>query len=89
MSSTGVAKLQKSLFSHTFLWDLRLFSVAKEWVQLRQKWPGSLDVIPKNPSPFGIIKRIIFNDDLSYVLIHNIFSFKAYKTFRAIVRFFF
>ena len=29
LSSEGNIKLQKSLFSHPFLWDLRLFSAAK------------------------------------------------------------
>ena len=36
MSSEETTALQKSLFSHTFLWDLRLFSVAMEWRQFRQ-----------------------------------------------------
>ena len=31
LMSSEETTLQKSLFSHTFLWDLRLFSVAKEW----------------------------------------------------------
>ena len=36
LMSSEETTLQKSLFSHTFLWDLRLFSVAMEWRQFRQ-----------------------------------------------------
>ena len=36
LMSSEETTLQKYLFSHTFLWDLRLFSVAMEWRQFRQ-----------------------------------------------------
>ena len=37
VSSEGITMLQKSLFSHTFSWDSHLFSVAKEWIQIKIK----------------------------------------------------
>ena len=44
-----IAIPQKSLFLHTFSWDLSLFSALKEWRQVKQwKPPGCFDVIPLN-----------------------------------------
>ena len=34
--SYGITIPQKSLFSHTFSWDLSLFSVLEEWRQFKQ-----------------------------------------------------
>ena len=35
-TSDKILTPQKSLFLHTFLWDLSLFSVLKEWNQCKQ-----------------------------------------------------
>ena len=73
VSLEGITTLQKSLFSRTFLWDSRLFSVEKEWRQFRQQKPPwflmlfllimqvifELQYFELHPSPFGIIKRMI------------------------------
>ena len=57
MSSEGIIKLQKHLFSHTILWDLRLFSVETDWWLFRlYKSPWCFDVIPHD----NAISRIYF-----------------------------
>ena len=44
----GTIMLQKSLGSHTYLWDSSFF-VLKEWRQFKQqKWPLFFNVIPLN-----------------------------------------
>ena len=49
MSSEGVTILQKSLCSHTFLLESRLFCVAEELRQFRQlKSPWCFDAISLN-----------------------------------------